>query len=445
MATRARSQQNKIPQLATVQLLDEPDSGPVTSVESSMDLYIVLDDHCSSISTGPARERLVDASAESPRQKEHNYYKVLFESTVDGLFIVDAELMRIVLANQTAAAMYGFDSAEDMVGVNPLKMVHPDDKDRVLRIIAEDVIHNDLRLIHRFRAITRDGREIWVRAVGTRTEFQGKLAGLISTKDISERMQAEDEKRGVQQRLAFNGRLASMGELAADLALELNDPIASVLNYTRLLVTRRNLDEAVRSGLEAIDREAQRAAAITDNLLLFAHRHKPERAFISVNEVLEKAMNMCAAQLEADGVEVSVDRYPDLPLTMADFEQIKQVFVNIIKNAEQAMAEGHGRGKLLVRIECIGEGIRASFTDNGPGIPKEDLAKIFDPFFTTKGTGKGAGLGLTVAYGLVEGHGGRIYATSEPGRETTFVVELPIVSVGEPIPERPDPTPAYRI
>jgi len=445
LATKARSQQNRRPQLATVQLLDEQDSGPVTSVESSVDLYIVLDDHCSSISTGPARQRLADASADSPRQKEHNYYKVLFESTVDGLFIVDAELMRIVLANQTAATMYGFDSVEDMVGVNPLKLVHPDDKDRVLRIIAQDVIHNDLRLIHRFRAITRDGREIWVRAVGTRTEFQGKLAGLISTKDISERMQAEDEKQGVRQRLAFDGRLASIGELAADLAHELSDPIASVLNYAQLLVTRRNLDEAVRSGLEAIDREAQRAAAITDNLLLYAHRHKPERAFISVNDALEKALNMCATQLEAGGIEVSVDRYPDLPLTMADFEQVKQVFLNVIKNAEQAMSGAHGRGKLLVRTQLIGEEIRASFTDNGPGIPEEDLARIFDPFFTTKGTGKGAGLGLTVAYGLVEGHGGRICATSEPGRETTFVVELPIVSVDEPIPERPDPTPAYRI
>jgi PAS domain S-box-containing protein len=445
LATKNRPQQNRRPQLATVQLLDEQGAAPSTYVESSVDLYIVVDDHCSSVGTSPpAGERLVDASVESPREKEHNYYKVLFESTVDGLFIVDAEMMRIVLANETAAKMYGFESADDMIGVNPLKLVHPDDKDRALRIIAEDVIRNDLRLIHRFRAVKRDGREMWARVVGTRTEYQGKLAGLISIRDVSDRVQAEDEKQSVQQRLAFEGRLASMGELAAGLAHELNDPVVAVLNYARLLASRRDLDETLRSGLDAIDRAAQRAVTITDNLLQLERRHKPEMTLVSINEVLEKALRTCAPQLEAGKVELSVDATPDLPLIMADFEQIKQVFVNIIENAEHAMLEAHGQGTLRIGTQHVGEMVRISFTDNGAGIPEEDLARVFDPFFTTKGTGKGTGLGLTVAYGLVEGHGGRIYAASDPGKETTLTVELPVVPADEPAPCEPDQAPAYR-
>ena len=438
MATKNKSVQNKKPQVTNVQIMNESENMPSTSMESSVDLFIVLDDNCSSVSTSPVGNRLIDLSAESPREKEQNYYKVLFESTIDGIFVVDAEMMRIVLANQTAAEMYGFDSAEDMVGVNPLKLVHPDDKDRVLRIMAQDVIHNNLRLIHKFRAITKDGRELWVRAVGTRTEYQGRLAGLISIRDISERKQAEEDKQRLEQRIEFESWLASVGELAAGVAHELNNPVAAVLAYAQLLMNRENLDETIKGGLEAIDREAQRAATIIDNLLLFARRHRPEKNLLSINQILERMLDICSHQMEFNSIEISAELDPDLPMTMADFDQMQQIFMNIINNAGHAMTEYHGQGRLSVRTQRVGQMIRITFTDDGPGIAEDDLGRIFDPFFTTKGTGKGTGLGLTIAYGLVEGHGGRIYAKSKLDKGATFVVELPLITDDQPINGQPD-------
>jgi signal transduction histidine kinase len=130
-----------------------------------------------------------------------------------------------------------------------------------------------------------------------------------------------------------------------------------------------------------------------------------------------------------------VELAPDLPKTMADFHQMQQVFVNIINNAEQAMIEAHRKGKLVVKTQRVSNMIRISFADNGPGISQENMKRIFDPFFTTKEVGKGTGLGLSICYGLVEAHGGRIYARSKLGQGATVVVEMPIVSQNQLVAE----------
>jgi two-component system NtrC family sensor kinase len=132
--------------------------------------------------------------------------------------------------------------------------------------------------------------------------------------------------------------------------------------------------------------------------------------------------------MRINNIEVVRELDPDLPKTMADFYQIQQVFVNIINNAEQAMTEANGKGKLLVKTERLGETIRTTFTDDGPGIPKENLNKVFDPFFTTKGGGNGTGLGLSISFSLVKEHAGHLYIESKPGEGATFIVEIPIVS-----------------
>lgn len=132
--------------------------------------------------------------------------------------------------------------------------------------------------------------------------------------------------------------------------------------------------------------------------------------------------------MKVNNIELSVQLQPDLPLTMADFYQAQQVFMNIIINAEQAMVEAHGKGKLMIKTRIAGNSIQITFTDDGPGISEENINRIFDPFFTTKEVGKGTGLGLSICHGIVQTHGGHIYAKSEPGKGATFVVEMPIVS-----------------
>lgn len=431
MATKSKSTRSK-PLLTTVHLLNTSDSEPTTSMESSVDLFIVFDDNSNRVSASPAASRLIDVSEEPPREKAQSYREVLFESPLDGVFIIDAETMRIVLANQTTAEMFGFDSAEDMAGVNALKFVHPEDKDRVLRSISQDVIQNNQRLVYKFRATTRDGKEIRVRAVASRIEHQGRPAGLISIKAIGEGLREKEQTE-------FTSRLPSVVELAAGIAHEMSDPLAAILAYDQLLMTKDNLENTMKSGLEAIYREAQRATTITDNLLSFAHRRKPEKSLISINKVIESVLELCARHLEVNNIEVSVELSPDLPETMADFHQMQQTFVNIVNNAERAMAEAHGHGKLRVITQEAGEMIRIAFIDDGPGIQDDDLTKIFDPFFTGKGPTKGTGLGLAVCQGLVEAHGGHIYARSKFGEGTSFEVEIPIISAEQPVAEQPEP------
>jgi PAS domain S-box-containing protein len=130
--------------------------------------------------------------AEEALQEGEKKYRVLFESMLDGMLVIDAETMKVVLGNEAAAKMYGFDSAEDAIGVNPLDFIPPEDRHRVAGIIAEDMFEKDLRQINEFRTITKDGREIWIEALGTRTEYQGRLAGLVTFRDITERKQAEE-------------------------------------------------------------------------------------------------------------------------------------------------------------------------------------------------------------------------------------------------------------
>lgn len=376
---------------------------------------------------GNALER--KKAEESLLQSEHNY-RVLFESTIDGIFVIDAETMRIVLANRTAAKIYGFNSVEDAIGENLVNFVHPDDRERVSRSIREDLFEKNLCLIDEFRTKSKDGREIWISAVGTRTEYQGKMAGLFSFKDITERKKVEEEKQKLEQQLYLSSRLAAVGELAAGVAHELNNPIATIKGLAELLMAREDLDENVKSDLETVCKEAQRTTRIIRNLLSFAREHEPKKAMISINDALAQTLDLCIYQIKVSNIEVVVEFDPDLPKTMADFYQMQQIFLNIIINAEQAMVEAHGRGKLQVKTEKVDDIIRVTLTDDGPGISEENMKRIFDPFFTTKEVGKGTGLGLSICYGLVEAHDGHIYAKSKLGEGATFVVEIPIVSDG---------------
>jgi signal transduction histidine kinase len=291
----------------------------------------------------------------------------------------------------------------------------------------EDAFGKGEQEVHEFRVIAKDGGEIWVSGIGTRIEYGGKLAVLSSIRDITERKRAEEQRKRMEEQLRLASRLAAVGELAAGVGHELNNPIAAIQGFAQFLAARKDLDETTRKDLDTIYRESQRAAKITRNLLSFARRHEPEKHLISINEAIEKTLELQAHPMKVNNIELVVELAPDLPKTLADFHQMQQVFINIINNAEQAMVEAHGKGRLVVKTQMVGSMIRISFADNGPGVSEENIKRIFDPFFTTKEVGKGTGLGLSICYGLVEAHGGRIYARSKLGQGATFVVEIPIV------------------
>jgi signal transduction histidine kinase len=222
-------------------------------------------------------------------------------------------------------------------------------------------------------------------------------------------------------------RLASIGELAAGTAHELNNPLTSVIGFSQLLM-EKDIPDDIREDVKLVYNEARRAADVTKNLLTFARKRTPVKQLTQINNIIVDVLKLRAYEQKVNGIQVKRRLAHDLPEIMVDYFQMQQVFLNIIINAEYFMTVAHNRGTLTINTKKHNSSMRISITDDGPGIPQENLSRIFDPFFTTKEAGKGTGLGLSICHGIVAEHGGQIYAKSQPGKGATFIVELPIKS-----------------
>lgn len=228
-------------------------------------------------------------------------------------------------------------------------------------------------------------------------------------------------------------KLAAMGQLAAGVAHELNNPLSGIMGYSELgielfrdkpraEITPADVDRMI-TYFGHIDELSQRCRSIILDMLKFARQHDEEIADVHLNDLLERTLVFVAKQLKQGHIELVRELYPELPVIRGNPMQLQQVFTNLILNASQAMPEGGG---LTVRTGLSGETVFISVSDTGKGIPPEFRHRIFDPFFTTKPVGEGTGLGLSVSYGIVKRHGGEIRVESEPGAGATFTVVLPI-------------------
>jgi two-component system NtrC family sensor kinase len=359
--------------------------------------------------------------AEEALRESEERYKALFDSTIAGTLVIDPKTKKVVLCNQVAAKMFGFNSVEETVGTNLLDFIHLNDKEKLLKVIANDIFEQDLRQVNEFQIVTKDGREIWLNAVGARTELAGKPAVLVSCVDITE----QKRQRGRQMMI---DRLASIGELVAGTAHELNNPLTSIIGFSQLLM-EKDIPDDIRENLKLIYNEAHRTAAVVKNLLTFARKHTYVKEPTQMNNIIEDVLKLLDYELKVNSIEVNKRLAPDLPEIMVDNFQMQQVFLNIIINAEYFMTEAHNRGTLAITTKKQNGNVVISIADDGPGILEENLRRIFDPFFTTKPTGKGTGLGLSICHGVVTEHGGQIYAKSQLGKGAAFFIELPLNSV----------------
>ena len=249
----------------------------------------------------------------------------------------------------------------------------------------------------------------------------GDFKGYVGTnKDVTGRKQ-------MQEQLAIADRLASVGELAAGIAHELNNPLTGVIGFSQLML-EKEMPGDIKEDMEVVYGEAQRASQVVGNLLTFARKHAVIKQMLNINSVIAKVLELRAYEQRVENISVEARFDPTLPEIMADYFQLQQVFLNIIINAEYFMKKAHQKGKLTITTEKVNSKVRAAFADDGPGVDKESLGHLFDPFFTTKEVGEGTGLGLSICHGIVAEHGGRIYVESELGKGTTFIVELPIGS-----------------
>ena len=244
----------------------------------------------------------------------------------------------------------------------------------------------------------------------------------IANQELSTYVQQLKES---QEQLLRAEKLTSLGQLAASIAHEINNPLAGVLVYTQLLskkVTRDAFKKEEALGyLSKMESEVGRCSRIIRNLLDFARQTEPMLRLVDVNQVIEQVLAMVGHQAQLQNVEVVKEFSPSLPKVTADFDQLQHIFTNLTLNAIQAMPEG---GRLTLRSSAVDGEVRVDVQDTGCGIAKENMGKLFTPFFTTKVKGKGVGLGLAVVHGIIERHKGKIKVQSEVGKGTTFSVYL---------------------
>lgn len=266
----------------------------------------------------------------------------------------------------------------------------------------------------------RDGGWRMMRAsAGQLVDAEGKISGaIISVRDIT-------IERKLEQQVVESERLAAMGAMIGGVAHELNNPLTSILGVSELLQDTET-NETARKQLGMLQQQARRAAEIVQNLTYFSRPPAPGKSRINLSEVVERTLNLHAYSLRKNNITVDFLKESGAPYALGDPQQLMQVFLNLILNAEQAIREVRDKGSLRIRLGRADKSVWVSFHDDGPGIPKETLPSIFDPFYTTKRPGRGTGLGLSICKSVMKEHNGAIEAANAPDGGAVFTVTLPV-------------------
>lgn len=241
---------------------------------------------------------------------------------------------------------------------------------------------------------------------------------------ILKRRDAAEEKINLKNQLHHADRLATVGELAAGVAHEINEPLGSIMGFAQLASKCHGVPQQVEKDLEKIVKSSLHAREIVKKLMSFSRDTLSEKKGTDINQLVEESIYFFKSRCHKEGIELSISLEPDLPIITVDPVQIEQVLVNIIVNAMQAMQAG---GKLDIQTGSDDENLNIIVKDTGHGMNSEVIEKIFNPFFTTKKMGKGIGLGLSVVKGIIDSHNGNIKVESEPGKGTQFEINLPIL------------------
>jgi len=377
----------------------------------------------------------IDISDRKKMEKElkeaNDFLMNLIESSVDGIIVTEMK-GDILIFNKGAEDLLGY-KAEEVVGKMNIRSIY---QPGVAKEVMEKLRNPDFGGIGKLTSLPifhrrKDGELIEgvLSASIIYDEKGNEIASIGIFKDLRERLKMERELREIQQALLQSEKLAAMGRLTSQIAHELNNPIYGIMNTLELLKTEIPPESKRRRILELSLSEIQRLSEMLRNMLSFSKPEEEKRRPVKIDELIEGILLVMEKQMKESNIQVEASFDSDIPEVMASTNQMRQVMLNILKNAKEAMPKG---GTLTVRTAREGNKVLITTQDTGIGIPEEIRDKIFEAFFTTKQKVKGVGLGLSVCYGIIKDHGGEIKVESEEGRGTTFVISLPI---GSSIPD----------
>ena len=360
-------------------------------------------------------------------------WKALLDAAVDAIIVIDHR-GRIETFNSAAEVIFGF-SAQEVLGKNvsllmpePFKSEHDGYLDNYLQT-------GNARIIGIGREVQGKRQSGSIFPIGLSvgeipTDNQPKFVGIIQ--DITERKRSEEEIHLIRERLSQFGRLSTLGEMAAGLAHELNQPLTAIATYTqacqRLIESGRSDDDEILATLKKCDAQAQRAGEVIRRLRQFVQKRELGRQEVSCEELIRDLAALAEVDARNNGIPLTIDVAEGLPKIMVDSVQIQQVILNLIRNGIDAMLNmdqnDEGISVLVTKIE--NDQIKIAVTDHGSGITKEAEKRIFEPFFTTKSSG--LGLGLAICQSIITSHGGALSFTKNPSVGTTFHFTLPVIS-----------------
>ena len=351
--------------------------------------------------------------------QQEEFRRRLLESFPDLILVVDLDEHYTFVSSR----------ARDLLGCEPKDMLGKkisdlEDHSPELASLYRDVVSGKQVFgSAEYSARHQNGSWRTMRASGSQlVDAEGKISGvIISVRDIT-------IERKLEQQIVQSERLAAMGAMIGGVAHELNNPLTSILGVSELLQDTET-SETARKQLAMLQQQTRRAAEIVQNLTYFARPPAPGKSRINLVEVVERTLNLHAYSLRKNNITIDFLKEPGIPYALGDPHQLMQVFLNLILNAEQAIREARDKGTLRIRLGKGENSVWVSFHDDGPGIPKENLASIFDPFYTTKRPGRGTGLGLSICKSVMKEHNGSVEAANAPDGGAVFTVTLPASGV----------------
>jgi PAS domain S-box-containing protein len=370
-------------------------------------------------------------------QASESRYRELFESNPLPMWVYDLETRAFLEVNAAAIKIYGY-SREEFLGMTIKDLRPAPDVPALPDPIAGPP--SGLEQPGTWRHRKRDGTIIYVEITTHPVNSTERPSEIVLANDVTARKQNEEQLRqaladveeknaelaATTQQLWQASKLATMGELAASIAHELNNPLATIALRTEAVIGQLWQDEGKRRALEVVLREVDRMATLVNNLLQFSRRSHRQVSTVDLREEVTTSLDFLSYHLRNHKIEAVCEFAAELPTVQADRQQLRQLFLNLLTNACDAMPNG---GKLIVRAtpEFLenAEAVGIEFADNGEGIPPKNLEKIWEPFFTTKPEGKGTGLGLAICRRIVEEPGGTIVIESPAGGGTTVRMVFP--------------------